>query len=124
MINITAVPFVGYPVTDLSRARAFYEGILRLTPGEIWESDGRAWIEYNVGPATIAISNMAPEWKPSGDGPSVALEVDDLEAVLAELRTRGVKIVLEPVGSPVCRMAAISDPDGNAIVIHHKHPSP
>ena len=49
-LKIAEIPFVGYPVSDIKRAREFYEGILGLTPGaidqEIPEMPGKYWIEY------------------------------------------------------------------------------
>lgn len=124
-MKITAIAFVGYPVTDMARARAFYETVLGLTPGEVWEHEGKAWIEYNLGPATLAISNMSSDmWKPSNDGPSVALEVDDLGAAVAELKAAGVTFYLEPMSSPVCQMAVVADPDGNSVLLHQKAATP
>jgi predicted enzyme related to lactoylglutathione lyase len=124
MINITAVPFTGYPVTDMARARAFYEGVLGLTPGDVWEHEDKAWVEYTIGPATIAVTNMSAElWKPSNQGPAIALEVEDFEAAIAHLRAAGVSFVLEPTDSPVCRLAVVSDPDGNSLAIHKKNPA-
>ena len=122
MIKITAIPFTGYPVSDMPRARAFYEGVLGLKPGDVWEDGGRAWVEYNVGPGTLALSNMTAEmWKPSSDGPSAALEVADFDAAIAHLRENQVRFVVEPCETPVCHLAVIHDPDGNSIAIHHKH---
>ncbi len=120
-MKITAIAFVGYPVTDMARARAFYEGVLGLKTGDVWEEGGKAWVEFDIGAATLAISNMAPDmWKPSPDGPGVALEVDDFDAAIAHLRAAGVKFYVEPMPSPMCRMAVVGDPDGNSVVIHKK----
>jgi len=119
MINATAIAFTGYPVTDIPRARAFYEGVLGLKPSNIWEHNGRSWIEYELQGAALAVTNMAAEmWKPSPDGPAVALEVADFDAAVAALKKAGVPFPVEPGGSPTCRLAVISDPDGNAIAIH------
>lgn len=121
MIQITEIAFTGYPVTDVARARGFYEGVLRLRPTQQFEHEGKHWIEYDVGPATLAISNMSGEqWKPSSDGPSVALEVADFEAAVAALRAAAVKFVVEPMDSGVCRMAIVQDPDGNALAVHKR----
>jgi predicted enzyme related to lactoylglutathione lyase len=124
-MKITAIAFVGYPVTDMPRARAFYEKLLGLTPGDVWDcGDGKAWVEYDLGTATLAVSNVSADmWKPSSDGPAVALETTDLDGAVAELRAAGVKFFLEPMTSPVCRMAVVADPDGNSIVIHQKNAS-
>jgi hypothetical protein len=45
-MKIVEVAFTGYPVTDMERARAFYEGILKLEPSRIlanghWIAMGR-----------------------------------------------------------------------------------
>jgi catechol 2,3-dioxygenase-like lactoylglutathione lyase family enzyme len=34
MIKITEVAFIAYPVSDINRARDFYENLLGLPPGE------------------------------------------------------------------------------------------
>ncbi len=120
MKHVTEIAFTGYPVTDMPCARAFYEGVLALSPSATFENDGKSWIEYDIGSSTLAISNMAPQWKPSVDGPAIALEVDDFDATIAALRAAGVRFPVEPMTSPVCRMAVISDPDGNSLVIHKR----
>jgi hypothetical protein len=32
MIRIKEIAYIGYPVTDVARARAFFEGLLNLKP--------------------------------------------------------------------------------------------
>lgn len=122
MIHITAIAFTGYPVTDLARARAFYETLLGLKPATTFGHGDKQWIEYDIGGGTLAISNMAAEmWKPSPDGPGIAFEVANFDAAVATLTTAGVKFVLEATKSPTCSMAIISDPDGNSVVIHQRN---
>lgn len=105
----------------MPRARAFYEGVLGLKPAQVWNHGGRAWVEYEVGPATLALSNLAQEqWKPSGDGPSLAFEVENFDAAVKTLREHEVHFVIEPYDCPTCRLAVVSDPDGNAVAIHRK----
>jgi predicted enzyme related to lactoylglutathione lyase len=121
MIEIKEIAFTGYPVTDVPRARAFYEGLLKLKPTVQFEHEGKHWIEYDIGPATLAISNMSGDkWKPSADGPSVALEVADFDAAVAAVREAGVTFALEPMDTGVCRMAIMLDPDGNALTLHKR----
>jgi catechol 2,3-dioxygenase-like lactoylglutathione lyase family enzyme len=43
-MKIKAIGFVGIPVTDLKRARAFYEDVLGLRTSD--EMMGGKWIEY------------------------------------------------------------------------------
>lgn len=122
MIKITEIAFTAYPVTDVNRARHFYEQILGLSAGEfnheIQGMPGKYWIEYEVGNGTLAISNA---WEPSGaSGPSVALEVEDLEAAIAHLKQAGVTILADHIETPVCDFALIADPDGNGITVHKR----
>jgi len=122
-MQITEIAFTGYPVTDVPRARAFYEGVLQLKTSVAFEHEGKSWIEYDIGPGTLAISNMSGEqWKPSPDGPAIALEVADFDAAIAELRAAAVRFLIEPMDSGVCRMAIVADPDGNSLAIHKRNP--
>ncbi len=121
MIKINEIAFTGYPVTDMSRARAFYEGVLHLQPTATWENGDRLWIEYDVGPATLALSNLSADWRPATDGPAIAFEVADFAAAVADLRNRGVKFTVEPVDSGSCHLAVVCDPDGNSVAIHQRH---
>jgi predicted enzyme related to lactoylglutathione lyase len=117
-MKITAIAFVGIPVTKMSRAREFYEGVLGLQPDP--EMTGEHWTEYSIGDGTLAIACVGDQWKPSNDGTSAALEVDDLDAAIARLEKR--QISYDKVDSPVCRMAVIEDPDGNKLIIHKLKP--
>ncbi len=121
MIKITAIAYTGYPVTDMPRARAFYEGLLGLKTATIFDHEGKQWIEYDIGGGTLGISNMSSgQWNPSPDGPSLALEVADFAAAVGDLKAAGVKFNLGPMDTGVCEMAIIADPDGNALIIHRR----
>jgi predicted enzyme related to lactoylglutathione lyase len=115
---ITEIAFTGTPVTDIKRAREFYEGVMGLKP--TMESAGGLWVEYDVGPGTFAIGCYGDAWKPSPDGTCIAFEVDDLDAEISRLKSRGVTFAVEAMESPVCRFAIACDPDGNKIMIHKR----
>jgi predicted enzyme related to lactoylglutathione lyase len=76
------------------------------------------WIEYALGEDTIAIGSVGEQWKPSPDGTSVAIEVEDFETAIKDLKAANVTFAAEGIESPVCRMAVVQDPDGNKIIIH------
>jgi predicted enzyme related to lactoylglutathione lyase len=120
MIKVRSLAFVGIPVTDLKRARNFYEGVLGLNAAEVMM--GGQWVEYDLGNNTLAIANVGPQWKPSDQGTGAALEVDDFEGAVKWLKDQHVPFVVEAYESPCCRMAIIQDPDGNKIVIHKLKP--
>lgn len=118
-MKINEIAFAGYPVTDLKRARDFYEGVLRLTPSKVFGDDKCAWIEYDIGAGTLSIGNGAPDWKPNVGGGCVGLEVENFDEAVAELKAAGVAFK-ESFDTPVCHMAIISDPDGNSLIIHKR----
>ncbi len=119
MIRYKEIAFVAYPVTDMARARQFYEGVLNLTPNEPPSADGPPWIEYDIGPGTLGIGS-SPNWLPSQDGASAALEVEDFDAAVAALREHKVPFIIGPMETPVCFMATVRDPDGNKITLHRR----
>jgi predicted enzyme related to lactoylglutathione lyase len=123
MLKITEIAFSCYPVLDMARARKFYEGVLGLKATyHAGEPGGMEWTEYDIANGTLSIGAGAPGWKPTAEGCSVGLEVEDFEAAIAHLKANNVKFHMEPFETPVCRMAFVHDPDGNAICIHKRKP--
>ena len=59
-------------------------------------------------------------FRPSPDGCSVALEVENFDDAVAQLKKHDVKFRIEPMATPVCSMAMIFDPDGNTLCIHKR----
>jgi len=121
MLKVTEIAFCCYAVTDMARARAFYEGVLNLKPTTVTNTDHGSWTEYEFGPYALAIGS-APMFKPSPDGCSAALEVENFDDAIAHLKKHAVKFRIEPMPTSVCRMAMIFDPDGNSICIHKRNP--
>ena len=118
-MKVIEIAFVAYPITDVARARKFYEGTLGLKQTDFSEGDNFVWIEYDIGPGTLGIGK-SQGWAPSPHGGSAALEVEDFDAAIACLRADGVEFVREPMDLSDCRMAMIHDPDGNTITIHKR----
>lgn len=112
------IAFTMYPVSDINRARNFYEKTLGLTMSKI--SAGGSWIEYDLpGGGCFAITTLAEGVKPSSNsGGSVAFEVEDLDSLVTKLKSDGVKFKLDVFPSPVCRMAVILDSEGNVVTLH------
>jgi predicted enzyme related to lactoylglutathione lyase len=124
MLKVIEIAFSCYPVTEMARARKFYEDVLGLKPTHTFgEPAGMQWTEYDIGSGTLSLGCGTSDWKPRPDGCSVGLEVEDFDAAIAHLRANGVKFRMEPFPTPVCRMAFISDPDGNTICIHKRNKS-
>ena len=119
-MKVKRLAFVGIPVTDMKRARAFYEGVLGLKVSE--EMMSGKWVEYSLANNTLAIASVGDQWVPSDQGTGAALEVDDFEEAIKYLKDRQATFAVEPYESPCCHMAVIKDPDGNKIIIHKLKP--
>jgi predicted enzyme related to lactoylglutathione lyase len=116
-IQVKQVAFIYHQVTDIVRAREFYEQLLGLKVGVEYEgAPGKWWIEYDVGGVAFAIKNFEPS--SSKGGAILALEVADIDAAVAAARSANVPITAELGEFPRCRSCAIKDPDGNQIILH------
>jgi len=119
-MKIKAIGFVAIPVTDINRARSFYEEVLGLKASD--EMMQGRWIEYDVGDDTLAITNVSDTWTPSDQGTAAALEVENFDDAIKRLNDRRVRFAAEPFETPCCHMAVIQDPDGNKLMIHKLKP--
>jgi predicted enzyme related to lactoylglutathione lyase len=120
-MKIKEIGFVAIPVTDIKRARSFYEGVLGLKTATEF-MDGK-WIEYGIGKDTLAIANVGDTWTPSDQGTGAALEVEDFDAAIKKLKDANVRFAAEAFETPVCHMAVVQDPDGNKLMIHKLKPA-
>ena len=111
------VAFTMYPVTDMPRARAFYEETLGLGPSRSGATS--PWVEFDLpGGGCLAITNVTPGQPSANAGGTIAFEVDDLPALIANLEAKGVVFPAKDIESPVCRMAVCLDSEGNSIILH------
>lgn len=114
------VAFTMYPVKDMPGARAFYEDKLGLTTGASAETP---WVEYDLpGGGCLAITTVAQGEPSASAGGTIAFEVADLDALVADLKAKDVKFVSDMIHSPVCRMMVCLDPEGNSILLHQLNP--
>lgn len=125
-MKVLEIAFTGYCVTDMQRAKGFYEGVLGLELSRTYGSAGGdfEWAEYDIGGGTLAlIGGNSEDWKPSSQGTACALEVDDFQAFVDKIKSSDVKVVFDVAESPICHMIVGADPDGNRIVIHKRKQS-
>lgn len=114
---INKLDFVGIASRDADRSRAFYIDTLGLRP------DDKAKYEFWIGDTCFAI------WEPEKAGREFAantasypaLHVDDIEAARAEYAAKGVEFFGDTFDTGVCKMAFFADPDGNALMLHHRY---
>lgn len=114
-MDIRGIDFVVYPVSDLKKGIEFYTQVMGLEVESIWQDQ---YAEFDIAGQTFAIMSGVEEMKPGGA--QVAFNVPNITEALTEIKAKGVKQVGEVIDTPVCRMAFVIDPDGNAITLHEK----
>lgn len=120
MTHITGTDFVMMPSRDLEASVAFYGEVLGLHRSVYLPE--RNYAEFETGNLTLSIA--LTENFPFGYHPNpnpLALHVDDLPAARAALEAAGVTFQGDTFDTSVCHMAFFSDPDGNALMLHHRY---
>jgi predicted enzyme related to lactoylglutathione lyase len=117
---VSGVDFVGIPTRDLAVAAAFYGDTLGL-PRSVYVEE-RNFAEFETGNLTLSIYNA----ERVGLGHNVnrnpiALHVADVAATRQELERRGVSFHGDTIDTGVCHMALFADPEGNALMLHHRY---
>ncbi len=117
---ITGVDFVGLPTENLQRAVQFYGETLGL-PRSVYMPE-RNFAEFETENLTLNIMNArAMGLEHTVNRNPIALHVDDVRAARETLEQRGVAFVGDIFDTGVCHMAFFSDPDGNALMLHHRY---
>jgi predicted enzyme related to lactoylglutathione lyase len=118
------VAFTMYPITDVARARKFYEEIFGLKRGLMGNQGEKYWIEYDLpGGGCLALTNFTSEKPSDTAGGTIALEVEDLDRLIADLKAQGVTFKSDIIHGPKCRMAVCLDSEGNSILLHQLNPT-
>src|SRR3954453_7519636 len=104
--RITQIGTVAVPVSDTDRAIDFYVGTLGLEKRtDVPFGGGYRWVEVAPEGAETTIAIVRPpEGKPAGNSETgMALPTDDIDAVHADLKGRGVDVDEEVsrMGDPV-----------------------
>jgi predicted enzyme related to lactoylglutathione lyase len=117
---ITGVDFIGFPTRDLEAAVSFYRETLGLDCSK--HMPERHHAEFETGNLTINLMVSEKMGLPFvlNQNP-VALHVDDVAGSRADLEARGVSFMGDIVDTGVCHMAFFADPDGNALMLHHRY---
>jgi catechol 2,3-dioxygenase-like lactoylglutathione lyase family enzyme len=121
-VQIRKIGTVCVPVSDQTRAIDFYVNTLGFEQrADAPFGDGYRWVE--VAPAgadtTIAIVPPPPGAPVGNMQTGIALHTSDIDAVHAELQSRGVDIDAEVsrMGGPVPPLCWFRDPDDNTLML-------
>ncbi|HTA68647.1 MAG TPA: VOC family protein [Bryobacteraceae bacterium] len=104
VINATNINHVSYQVTDYARTREFYAGLFGM---KVSEDDGKQ-CRLSFGNNILIVRNRQPAPKVDHIAYTIANWDQEKEAVEAELKRRGLKIVQGDIKTSL----HILDPDG------------
>ncbi len=117
---VSGVDFLPVPTRDLEAAVRFYGDTLGLRRSVYMPE--RNFAEFETGNLTLSIIHAEKMGIPhSVGGNAIALHVDDVADARAALERDGVTFVGETLDTGVCHMAFFADPDGNALMLHHRY---
>jgi predicted enzyme related to lactoylglutathione lyase len=117
---VTGVDFVPFSTKDLDASMDFYGNKLGLARS-VYVPE-RNYAEFETGNVTLSIvDGEAMGIGHNLNRTAMALHVDDVESARAELESRGVEFLGEILDTGVCHMAFFTDPDGNALMLHHRY---
>jgi predicted enzyme related to lactoylglutathione lyase len=122
---VTRVDFAALPTKDLDAATEFYGEVLGLPRSSVYRRDPEqpaAGAEFETGNLTLSVivtEMMGLAYSPNKT--PIALNVDDVEATRSDLESRGISFMGETLDTGVCHMAFFEDPDGNALMLHHRY---
>lgn len=121
-MKITQLLHSSILVRDLGQARAFYEGVLGLSPSTQRPDLGYPGVWYELGAQQIHVLALANAPQPiyaeqggaehGGRDRHIALAIDDIAALKARLEALKIAYTLSRSGR---RALFCRDPDGNAL---------
>ena len=117
---ITGTDFASIPTHDFDAAVEFYGSTLGLARSAYVPERGYA--EFETGNLTLSVFNAEQFGLEHKVNPNaVGLHVDDVAKARGTLEERGVGFAGEILDTGVCHMAFFADPDGNALMLHHRY---
>jgi glyoxylase I family protein len=114
VIKPVGIHHVSIMTPDVEGTRAFYVDVLGFTDREDRPDFGVGGCWLDVGAQQV---HLVEGETPNRAGQHFALQVDDLDAVVAELRGRGFD-VKDPFHSGVGRQTVVEDPVGNVVELN------
>jgi predicted enzyme related to lactoylglutathione lyase len=117
---ISGVDFVALPTHDVRASVEFYGETLGLRRSAYIPE--RNYAEFETGNLTLSIidaEKMGLQHNPLRH--EIALHVEDVQAARETLEARGVAFKGDTFDTGVCHMAFFDDPQGNALMLHHRY---
>jgi catechol 2,3-dioxygenase-like lactoylglutathione lyase family enzyme len=120
---IRGIKFVGVPVKDQDISLKFYTEVLgfKVATDQPF-TDKQRWIELLIPGAETGLALFTPEGHEDriGQFQSISYWCDDVFAISAILKQKGVVFAKEPKNEVWGSVAVFKDPDGNQFVLSSK----
>jgi catechol 2,3-dioxygenase-like lactoylglutathione lyase family enzyme len=108
----------GLAVSDMDRAREFYEGKLGLSVS----IDSGDNVQYQCAEGTVMHVYLSPEHAGKSTATLIGWDVDDAEAIVDELTAKGITFVRYDEGPIITDEKGIATFEGGAKVAYFKDP--
>ncbi len=104
---------------DLPATLRFYRDLIGGTCDYQFPSEGEpAYVSLRIGGSSLGIGVQDQPGELTNDRITLWLYAHDCDAAVERLRAAGVPVLQEPAGQPWGeRMAIVTDPDGNRVII-------
>jgi lactoylglutathione lyase len=105
--------------SDLPRALGFYRDLLGATETYQFPAEGDpAYVSLSIGGSHLGLARQDGLDAPRNERVTLWVYATDCDTAVEHLRTAGVPVVEEPVDQPWGeRMATVTDPDGNRVIV-------
>jgi catechol 2,3-dioxygenase-like lactoylglutathione lyase family enzyme len=120
--EVERTDFIGVNVKDRAEASKFYGETLGMKRNPLSSDE---WPEFEAENVGLVLSTPEQKGDNRGYQPefAVAFRVADVAQSMERLQGLGVELLpaQEPYDTGVCHMAFFADPDGNALILHHRY---
>jgi lactoylglutathione lyase len=111
--------------SDVGRALAFYRDLLGATVTYQFPPEGDpGYVALRIGGSHLGVTWQEQPGELFNNRITIWVYADDCDAAVAMLAAAGVTVVQEPMDQPWGeRMAIVTDPDGNRVIVGQRAPA-
>jgi predicted enzyme related to lactoylglutathione lyase len=114
MEKVTGIGGIFFRAKDPSALKRWYEDCLGVTPTPA-DYEQQPWVQQ-AGPTVFEpFPDDTSYFGRAGQGWMINFRVGDLDAMVAQLRGRGLEVTVDPETYPNGRFARVYDPEGNPV---------